>query len=89
MTKVHIRKQGGAAIITIPSAILSELRLRIGAELELEVANESFIVRPAKRKRRRYTLKELFKGMTPKKMQALNKATEWAREGKPVGREVA
>lgn len=89
MTTVHIRKQGGAAIITIPAQVLSELHLHVGAALEVAVANDSMIVRPAKRKRRRYTLKELFKGMTPKKMKALNKATEWARDGKPVGREVA
>lgn len=89
MSKVHIRKQGGAAIITIPAHILSELNLHIGAELELDVANQGFIARPSKRKRRRYSLKELFKGVTPKKMKSLNKKTEWAREGKPIGREIA
>ena len=59
MTTVSIRKQGGAAIVTIPAKL------------------------------RRYTLKELLRGATPKNMAALNRQTAQAREGKAVGRELA
>ncbi len=38
---------------------------------------------------KRYTLSELLKGTTPKNMRQLLKATQWAREGKPIGRELA
>ena len=88
MDKVHIRKQGGAAIITIPAHILSELQLHIGDDLMLDVGKNSFTAKPVTRKRKRYTLKELLKGATPKKMKALNKNTEWFRDIKPVGKEI-
>lgn len=38
--------------------------------------------------KKRYTIKKLLQGATPKKLKALNKATEWAREGKAKGREI-
>ena len=59
MTTVSIRKQGGAAIVTIPA------------------------------KPRRYTLKELLRGATPKNIKALSRQTAHARAGKVVGRELA
>ena len=92
MTHVHIRKQGGAAIITIPAEILKALGLSIGAELTLAVTQQGFIVKPVshlrKRKRKRYTVKELLKGVTPKMMKKLIKETEWFREMEPVGKEI-
>lgn len=87
MVAVDIRKQGGAAIITIPSAILKELDLAVGTKLELEVQDHSFRARPAT-KTRRYTLAELLSGVTPENMEALNAETSWAREGSSVGREL-
>jgi len=89
MITTDIRKQGGAAVITIPAQILKMLNVRIGARLQLDVGKGSFTAKPAGRStRKRYTLKELLRGVTPKKMAALNAATAWAREGDPVGREV-
>ena len=88
MIMVHIRKQGGAAVITIPTNILKMLDLKIGAELEIGVTKQGFIARPAlQRKHKRYTLKELLIGCTPQNMRALNKATRWFREMKSTGRE--
>lgn len=86
MITVHVRKQGGASIITIPSNVLKQLNIGVGSTLELSVTEEGFIAQPIKRKR--YTLKELLRNATPKNLQALNKATKWAREGKSVGREL-
>lgn len=86
MTTVNIRKQGGAAVITIPSGILKILGIRVGSKLELNVTEEGFIAHPTKRNR--YTLNELLHGTTPKKMKAINEKTKWAREGKSVGREL-
>ena len=40
-------------------------------------------------KLRRYTLKELLRGTTPKNMATLNRQTAHARQGKAVGRELA
>lgn len=65
------------------------LNLEVGAVLELDVTNGAFTARPAnKAARRRYTLDELLRGVTPKDVEALNAETAWAREGAPVGREL-
>lgn len=89
MITVHIRKQGGAAIITIPADVLKILNVDVGAKLELDVDSSGFTARPAhKTARKRYSLKELLHGTTQENMKALNKKTRWAREGKSVGREL-
>lgn len=90
MTTVHIRKQGGAAIITIPVYVLKTLHLEIGEELELDITKQGFLVKPVTHcERKRYGLAMLLKGTTTKNMKALNDATQWAREGKAKGREIA
>ncbi len=90
MIKVNIRRQGGAAIMTIPSAVLERLNVEVGASLELDVNGEGFTARPVhKTERKRYALAELLRGATPKRISRLNADTAWAREGKPVGREIA
>ena len=90
MTTVSIRKQGGAAIVTIPVALLRQLNVEVGSSLDLVVTDGALTARPASpAKPRRYTLKELLRGATPKKMAALNRQTAHARAGKAVGRELA
>ena len=88
MNTVNIRRQGGAAIITIPPYVLKKLNLEIGESLELEVTDEELTVRPAhKATRKRYSLTELMQGTSPKAIKSLNNETHWAREGKAVGPE--
>jgi antitoxin ChpS len=90
MINVQIRKQGGAAVMTIPANILKILNIDVGATLELDVTKQGFMASPVRNSmRKRYTLAELLKGATPKKMKALNQKTKWALAGKPVGRELA
>jgi antitoxin ChpS len=90
MIKVNIRRQGGAAIMTIPSDVLKRLNVDVGASLELDVNDRAFTARPAHQTgRRRYSLVDLLRGVTPRMMSRLNAGTAWAREGKPVRREVA
>lgn len=89
MITVKIRTQGGAAVITIPSDVLKILNVKVGATLELDVANGAFTARPAHAAiHKRYTLAELLRGVTAEDMAALNADTAWAREGDPVGREL-
>lgn len=89
MTTVSIRRQGGAAIMTIPVEVLKTLHLDVGATLELSVSDTGFTAQPVRRpKRRRYTLRELLRGATPETMRQLHEETAWAREGDPVGREL-
>lgn len=90
MITVNIRKQGGAAIMTIPADVLKVLNARVGTTLELDVSDGAFVARPVRTvQRKRYSLAELMRGVTPEMMTELNAETEWAREGDSVGRELA
>ncbi len=90
MLSMPLRKQGGAAIVTIPPSVLKRLDLRIGTELQMDVRDGALVMVPAKpAKRKRYTLAQLLEGATPKAVKALNDDTTWSREGNAVGRELA
>lgn len=82
-----IRRQGGAAVVTIPPALLKLMDAGIGTEVSLSVAEGQLIASPIKRARKRYPLSELLKGAEA--MADLNAETAWAREGAPVGREIS
>jgi antitoxin ChpS len=89
MSLVSIRRQGGAAIMTIPSEVLKALHLDVGAQIEVAVTADGFTARPTEKpKRRRYSLRELLRGATPDTMRLLQEETAWAHEGGPVGREL-
>jgi antitoxin ChpS len=89
MAIVSIRRQGGAAIMTIPADILKTLEVEIGSQLEVIAKGGAFVARPKRKaERRRYSLRELLRGATPDVMGKLNKQTAWAREGGAVGREL-
>lgn len=89
MSQVSIRRQGGAAIMTIPSDVLKALRLDVGTRMEVAATEDGFTARPvAKSARRRYSLRELLRGTTPDAMQELHEATAWAHEGPAAGREL-
>ncbi len=88
MIRVNIRKQGGAAVMTIPASVLKMLNIEAGAKLELDVVQGAFTARPvSKNLRKRYSLQELLRGVTPEQMARLNEQVEWAHEGESVGRE--
>ena len=89
MALVSIRRQGGAAIMTIPSEILKTLQLDVGTQMEIAVTEEGFTARALEKpRRRRYSLRELLRGATPDTMRKLHDETAWAHEGAPVGREL-
>ncbi|WP_285419749.1 PbsX family transcriptional regulator [Pseudomonas sp. efr-133-TYG-5] len=83
----RIRRQGGAAVITIPPTLLKLLHLEVGAQLELNVVDGELIARPVTPlARKRYSLAELLDGAD--QLQYLNAQTAEAREGEAVGREL-
>ncbi|MBK7472751.1 MAG: AbrB/MazE/SpoVT family DNA-binding domain-containing protein [Betaproteobacteria bacterium] len=88
MITVTIRRQGGAAVMTIPSDVLKLLDVKVGSTLQLEVVNGAITVRPAV-SRKRYLLAELLRGVTPAMMASLNADTALSRKGQAVGRELA
>ena len=57
-----IRRQGGAAIMTIPPALLKLLGTEIGSELTLEIDKGNLVATPIQTARKRYTLAELLEG---------------------------
>lgn len=82
-----IRRQGGAAVITLPPTLLKLLHLEVGAQLELNVVDGELIARPLRQPlRKRYSLAELLEGSEA--VAELNAQTAFAREGDPVGREL-
>lgn len=88
MITLNVRKQGGAAIITIPSDVLKLLNIEVGDTLTLDVSDKQLIIRPLKEPSKRYSVSELLQGMTSEDMKTLKKETKWFREGKSVGREI-
>jgi antitoxin ChpS len=90
MNQVQVRKQGGAAIVTIPANLLKLIHAEVGTTMDLDVVDGALVARPRLPSTpRRYTLKELMQGVTPTIMESLAKETEWFREGDAVGREIA
>lgn len=82
-----IRKQGGAAVVTIPPAVLKMMQLEIGDQLSLEISEGELVVKPLRAEKKRYKLSELLEG---KDLVAdLNADLAWAMEGDPVGHELS
>ena len=81
-----IRKQGGAAVLTIPPALLKLMELDVGAQVTLSVERGKLVAEPAMSKRKRYSLPELLKGSAG--MKRLTAGAAWAQDGEPVGREI-
>lgn len=81
-----IRRQGGAAVVTIPPALLALMQAEVGTELALSVAGGKLTARPLPKLRKRYSLAELLRNAEA--MQALNAETAWAMEGDAMGREI-
>jgi antitoxin ChpS len=82
-----IRRQGGAAVMTIPPALLKLMDAGVGTEVSLSVAEGELIARPISPSRKRYSVAELLQGSEA--VVELNTETAWAREGDPVGRELS
>ena len=81
-----IRKQGGAAVMTIPPALLKLMDLDVGAQVTLSVEHGKLVAQPAAATRRRYTMAELLKGSAG--MKRLTAEVAWAQDGEPVGHEI-
>jgi antitoxin ChpS len=82
----RIRRQGGAAVMTIPPALLKLMQVEVGSEVSLTVVEGDLVARPAKAARKRYSLQELLQGADA--MTDLNAETAWARDGEAIGREI-
>lgn len=82
MTRLVIRKSGGANIISIPRAILKILDLHTNSAVELSLENNRIVLTPVKEE---LTLNDLLSG-SPKEKLRLKEDKEWLEE-KPQGQE--
>jgi antitoxin ChpS len=82
-----IRKQGGAAVMTIPPALLKLMEVDVGAQVTLTVENRRLVAQPAAAARKRYSMAELLKGAAA--MKRLSAEVAWSQDGEPVGHEIA
>ena len=82
-----IRRQGGAAVVTIPPAVLKMMELQVGDQLALEMQNGELVAKPIRKSTRRYKLSELLEG--GEVVSSLNADMAWAMEGDPVGHEIS
>lgn len=82
-----IRRQGGAAVVTIPPAVLKMMQLEIGDQLSLEMSDGELVVKPVKNVKKRYKISELLEGS--ELVSGLNADLAWAMDGEPVGHEIS
>jgi antitoxin MazE len=74
-----IQKWGNSLALRIPKSVAQQIKVAEGDGVELEVAENGLLVRPA---RRRYRLADLVRKITDANRHG---ETDW---GKPAGREV-
>lgn len=82
-----IRRQGGAAVVTIPPTVLKMMQLEIGDQLSLEMTQGQLLVKPIRAAKKRYKLSELLEGKDD--LAALNADVAWGLDGDPVGHEIS
>ena len=83
MSTTNLRRVGGSIMMAVPRALLDQLNLRAGSQVEIEIDHGRLIVEPAKP---RYSLEELLAQCdTTESMSADER--EWLDSG-PVGREL-
>jgi antitoxin ChpS len=82
-----IRRQGGAAVVTIPPAVLKMMELQVGDQLSLEMQDGELVAKPIRKSKRPYKLSELLEG--GEVVSSMNADMAWAMEGDPVGHEIS
>jgi antitoxin ChpS len=93
MMTVQVRKQGGAAVMTIPADILNVLDLHVGSRLQILPQVDGFNVRAvvepaAANVAKRLSLRDLLRGATASNMNKLRLQSVGALDGAPVGHEL-
>ena len=84
-----LRQQGGAAVLTVPIAILQQMGWQIGNKVNLETQGESVVITPIKRQARgRKTVAELLVGIDSQEIATLNANVSEFTQSEAVGKEV-
>lgn len=83
MTRLIIRKSGGANIVSIPKAVLKALGLHADSALDLSLESNRIVLTPVSEK---MTLDDLLAGSSKKRLAINKEDREWLDE-KPTGKE--
>ena len=83
MTRLVIRKSGGANIVTLPKAVLKTLGLHTDSTVELSLENNKIVLAPLNEK---MTLEDLLAGSPKKRLTLKKEDREWVN-AKSVGKE--
>lgn len=84
-----LRQQGGAAVLTVPMAILQQMGWQIGYKINLQAQGEQIVLTPVKRAARgRKTVSELLSGIDSAEIAELNASVSDFSETKSVGKEM-
>ena len=78
--RTRIQKWGNSLGLRIPRTLARQVRVEVGAEVEVSIERGRLVIKPAKPMR--YRLKDLVAGITPENRHG---ETDW---GPPVGREL-
>jgi antitoxin MazE len=76
---ITLHRWGNSVGLRLPKAMLTQLGLKEGAEVDVKIEGERLVIEPHRPKRP--TLKEILAGFSPEDRPG---ETDW---GKPVGRE--
>ena len=79
--KTEFLKWGNSLALRVPATFAKEIGASAGKAADMAIQDGALVVRVRKRKRRRYSLKELLEGITP---ETYHREIEW---GPPVGNE--
>ena len=74
-----VQKWGNSLGVRIPKSFATEAHVEAGSIVDISIGNGGLVIRPVRR--RKYALRELLKGITPKNLH------EEVSTGGPVGRE--
>ncbi len=83
MTKIAIRQSGGAAIVSLPKAVLKTLGLQVGSNLDLSIGKEGILLKPIKDE---LTLESLLEGSPKEKLILSEEDKAWLNNS-TVGKE--
>ena len=83
MTRIAIRKSGGANIVSLPKAVLKTLGLHEGSTIDLSLEDNRIVLTPVPEE---VTLEELLAGSPKKKLKLSEEDQVWLSE-KPIGKE--
>lgn len=84
MTRIAIRKSGGANIVSLPKAVLKTLGLHEGSIIDLTLEDNKIVLTPVPEE---ITLEALLAGSPKKQLRLTEEDQAWLEE-KPTGKEL-